>query len=173
MLWSQWLSPLRYLYGAMMTASLGDLTLNCIEEDLVTFYPPPGQTCYDYAANYLATTSGYLVDGSSTTSCQYCTSSTGYDYIQQIGFSNGTKWRDWAITIIWCLSNIFFCYLFTWWVSINTGQVLVTNRFWIGWSRSGHCTRRVKPFASDYKYINEHFFFLLVLFTPTSIILEY
>ncbi|ADV25737.1 ABC transporter PMR5, putative [Cryptococcus gattii WM276] len=114
-----WLSPLRYLYGAMMTASLGDLTLNCIEEDLVTFYPPPGQTCYDYAANYLATTSGYLIDGNSTTSCQYCTSSTGYDYIQQIGFSNGTKWRDWAITIIWCLSNIFFCYLFTWLVKIR------------------------------------------------------
>lgn len=42
---------------------------------------------------------------------------------------------------------------------INTGQVLVVNMFGIGWSRSGHCTRRVKPFASDYEYINEHFFF--------------
>ncbi|OXC58042.1 hypothetical protein C358_06549, partial [Cryptococcus neoformans MW-RSA852] len=114
-----WLSPLRYLYGSMMTASLGDLTLNCIEDDLITFYPPPDQTCYEYAANYLATTSGYLVDGNSTTSCQYCPSSTGYDYIQEMGYSLGTKWRDWAITIIWCLSNILFCYVFTWLVKIR------------------------------------------------------
>ncbi|KIR27505.1 ABC transporter PMR5 [Cryptococcus deuterogattii LA55] len=118
-----WLSPLRYLYSALMTGSLGNLKLECIEEDLVTFYPPSGQTCYEYAANYLATTSGYLVDGNSTTSCQYCASSTGYDYVQQMGYSHGTKWRDWAITIIWCLSNVFFCFLFT----CQNSHVTLTN----------------------------------------------
>ncbi|KIR70520.1 ABC transporter PMR5 [Cryptococcus deuterogattii CA1014] len=118
-----WLSPLRYLYSALMTGSLGNLKLECIEEDLVTFYPPSGQTCYEYAANYLVTTSGYLVDGNSTTSCQYCASSTGYDYVQQMGYSHGTKWRDWAITIIWCLSNVFFCFLFT----CQNSHVTLTN----------------------------------------------
>ncbi|AFR98586.2 ABC transporter PMR5 [Cryptococcus neoformans C23] len=114
-----WLSPLRYLYSALMTAALGNLKLECIEDDLITFYPPSGQTCYEYAAKYLATTSGYLVDDNSTTICQYCASSTGYDYVQQMGYSHGTKWRDWAITIIWCLSNILFCFLFTWAVKIR------------------------------------------------------
>ncbi|TYJ57551.1 hypothetical protein B9479_001633 [Cryptococcus floricola] len=114
-----WLSPLRYLFSALMTSGLSNLELHCRDADLLTFNPPDGQTCGDYAANYIATTSGFLLDADATTSCQFCPSSTGYDYVQNMGYSRGTMWRDWALTIVWCLSNVFFCYLFTWLIKIR------------------------------------------------------
>ncbi|ODO11420.1 hypothetical protein I350_00200 [Cryptococcus amylolentus CBS 6273] len=114
-----WLSPLRYLYGALMTASLVHLPLTCTAKDLITFNPPSGQTCIDYAASYLSTTSGYLVNPDATSACQYCSSSTGSDYVKEMGFSEGTMWRDWALTIVWCISNVAFCFLFTWLIKIR------------------------------------------------------
>ncbi|ODO03503.1 hypothetical protein L198_02350 [Cryptococcus wingfieldii CBS 7118] len=106
-----WLSPLRYLYGALMTPRSSTSHSPAPPKTSSPSTPPSGQTCIDYTASYLSTTSGFLVNPDATSACQYCSNSTGSDYVRQMGFSEGAMWRDWALTIVWCISNVAFCFL--------------------------------------------------------------
>lgn len=122
----------------MMTATLGDVALACRPEDFTVFEPPLGQTCAAYAASFLATATGYLGNPDATSACEYCSSSTGLDYVrsstplfiakrrvanlephlslqvEQMGYRWDRRWSDWAILWIFCLSNVFFIYAVTW-----------------------------------------------------------
>jgi ABC-type multidrug transport system permease subunit len=98
---------------------LGDVALECTEQDLVTFSPPSGQTCFEYAAAFLDATDGYLTNPNATAACSYCQSTSGADYIKNLGYSNDTKWRDWGIFIVFNVSTIALVYFATWFFKIR------------------------------------------------------
>lgn len=101
----------------MMTATLGKVALTCGKQDFTIFEPPSGQTCAAYAADFLQTATGYLENPEATTNCQYCSSSSGMDYVEQMGYRWDRKWSDWSIILLFCVSNVFFIFVFTYiWV---------------------------------------------------------
>ncbi|GAA5820477.1 hypothetical protein JCM11251_005643 [Rhodosporidiobolus azoricus] len=101
-----WLSPLRWLYGAIMTADLSHIAITCSEEELTRFNIPAGETCASYAADFLSTAAGYLANPDATSNCGYCAMKTGEVYISQLGYAWEHIWRDWGIFLLFCFTNI-------------------------------------------------------------------
>jgi len=66
-----YISPVTYLIGGVLSAVLNDVPVVCAPSELVNFDPPNG-TCGAYAAQYLTTAIGYLVNPDANTDCQYC-----------------------------------------------------------------------------------------------------
>jgi ABC-type multidrug transport system permease subunit len=67
-----YISPITYLIGGVLSAVLNNIPVVCTPSELITFDPPSGQTCAAYAADYLNSALGYLVNGNATVDCQYC-----------------------------------------------------------------------------------------------------
>ncbi|OCF57190.1 hypothetical protein L486_04646 [Kwoniella mangroviensis CBS 10435] len=114
-----WLSPLRWFYGSTMESTLSSKAISCAANELTTFAAPSGMTCGEYAAEFLATAAGYLINPAATSSCAYCQLSYGSDYVQSLGYEYDNMWRDWGVLIVHCVSNIAVAYLFTWLIRIR------------------------------------------------------
>lgn len=94
--WYYSVNPLFY-YGEGMTTTLTQsVEVRCSERETFTFLPPSGSTCAEYAGEWLRNATGYLVDGQSTTECQYCRYKDGPSYvsIDTVVF----RWRQCELT---------------------------------------------------------------------------
>jgi ABC-type multidrug transport system ATPase subunit len=93
--WMYWLDPFTYLIGGLLTKILYDVEVTCSSTELTSFSLPAGQTCGQYMAEFFQTGSGYLVDNSSTTICEYCEYSSGSEYAATINLTKDLDgWRD-------------------------------------------------------------------------------
>lgn len=114
-----WLSPLRWFYGGLNAELVTQQTITCTQEQLTRFQPPPGSTCAAYAADFLRTATGYLDNPSATADCGYCQYSTGADYVSNLGYEYGDRWRDWGVGLCFCVSNIAFFYALVWFFKVR------------------------------------------------------
>ncbi|KAJ6127596.1 hypothetical protein N7523_003208 [Penicillium sp. IBT 18751x] len=112
--WIFWVDPLRYFIGGTVSNVLHGVKAHCKDSDLTLFDPPPGSTCYDYAANFLSENVGYLANPNATESCGYCKYSYGDDYAATLDYYHQDRWRDWAVLLGWCLVNMAAIWFFTW-----------------------------------------------------------
>jgi ABC-type multidrug transport system permease subunit len=79
--WYYNVSPLYYLGEGVTTNVLQDLKITCDSAETSIFTPPSGMSCGDYADKFLASATGYLLDRSSTASCEYCRYKDGQSYV--------------------------------------------------------------------------------------------
>jgi ATP-binding cassette subfamily G (WHITE) protein 2 (SNQ2) len=63
---------------------LHSVRVKCAEAELVSFEPPAGSSCNEYAGEWLATARGYIVDGNATDTCQYCPFKSGDEYLDSL-----------------------------------------------------------------------------------------
>lgn len=111
--WITWADPLRYFFGPMVASSLHGVRAVCNRSDLAIFDPPPGQTCSEYVENYSSSNPGYLQNPDANESCAYCPYSVGDDYARTMDFSYDDRWRDWAVFLGFCLTNVVLVFLIT------------------------------------------------------------
>ncbi|KAF2753392.1 hypothetical protein EJ05DRAFT_505033 [Pseudovirgaria hyperparasitica] len=119
-----YVGPFMYWISGVVAMILGDLTIHCMDSELIRFQAPPGDTCATYAQAWLDGTTGYLVNPNATQDCGYCQYSKGEDYLvtRQISVSNA--WRNLGIFALFCVSNYLSVYL---WVYVKS----VKN--WLPW----------------------------------------
>jgi ATP-binding cassette, subfamily G (WHITE), member 2, SNQ2 len=67
-----YISPVTYLIDGVLSAVLNKVPVVCNPSELVSFSPPGGQTCGAYAADFLKSSLGYLVNPDAASDCQYC-----------------------------------------------------------------------------------------------------
>ncbi|KAG8706847.1 hypothetical protein FRC11_007916 [Ceratobasidium sp. 423] len=71
----------------------------------LVFQPPSGQTCLQWAGDFVNATVGYLDNPSATADCRYCSSSVGDDFYVGFDLSSDTQWRDLSIMIEFTVFN--------------------------------------------------------------------
>ncbi|KAG8903275.1 hypothetical protein FRB99_003542 [Tulasnella sp. 403] len=116
--WRSWLyqlSPYTRVVSGLITTELRGLEIVCRPDELVTFDPPSGQTCQQWAGSFVQSFGGYLVDGNATSACQYCQYRVGDEFFVPLNMSYGTRWRD--LGIVWA----FFAF--------NTIVTIVASRY--------------------------------------------
>ncbi|KAI9037656.1 uncharacterized protein KD926_000142 [Aspergillus affinis] len=113
--WIFWTDPMRYFFGGSVGNVLHGLKAKCSPRDFTLFDPPVGQTCGEYVSDFLASSAGYISNPTSTSDCSYCPYSIGDDYSATLDYSYGRKWRDWAVFLGFCLTNIACLYVIMWW----------------------------------------------------------
>ncbi|KAI9817891.1 MAG: hypothetical protein M1827_001010 [Pycnora praestabilis] len=117
--WLYYLNPSTYWIGGVLAATLDGIPVQCQESELAYFNPPSGQTCGNYAANFLSAAPGYLMNPDSTTTCGYCQYSTGNDYLLTLNIEPKDKWGYFGIFLGFVISNMALVYFFIWSVRIK------------------------------------------------------
>ncbi|ODQ64433.1 putative ABC transporter [Nadsonia fulvescens var. elongata DSM 6958] len=104
--WLYQLNPMTRLIAGMVVTELHELPVHCSEEEFLTFMSPAGQTCGEYAADFLASAGGYLRNPAAEGLCQYCRFKVGDDFLATLDYSWDNRWRDLGILIAFVGSNI-------------------------------------------------------------------
>jgi ATP-binding cassette subfamily G (WHITE) protein 2 (SNQ2) len=81
--WRSWMYPLdpfTRLISGMVATELQGRSVHCRPSELQIFQPSGGQTCADYARDFLSMATGYIANPDATEACQYCQYSFGQDF---------------------------------------------------------------------------------------------
>lgn len=79
--WYYKVSPLFYLAEGVTSDLLYGLGISCDVSETSTFQPPANTTCARYAADFLASATGYLLNPDAASDCQYCRYKDGQSYV--------------------------------------------------------------------------------------------
>ena len=80
-------SPVTYLVGDMLSTGLFDSPVNCSELELLTFNPPPFQSCSEYFSAYIAENGGDLLNQASSKLCRLCPVTATSQILQGFGIA--------------------------------------------------------------------------------------
>ncbi|ETN46727.1 uncharacterized protein HMPREF1541_00916 [Cyphellophora europaea CBS 101466] len=110
--WMYWVNPSTWWIGGVLAAVLGDQVVECAQGETTIFNAPPGQTCGDYAGDFIRQGMGYITNPDATSDCGYCPYANGAEYLSTINISPGDKWRDLGIFVVFVFSNWALVYVF-------------------------------------------------------------
>ncbi|KAK9721874.1 ATP-binding cassette transporter snq2 [Basidiobolus ranarum] len=106
--WMYWIDPLHYWVEGLVVNELHDLPVHCNDREFVTFSPPPGQSCLQYASDFLLRAPGYLQNPNDTQICNYCSYAKGNNFYEPLGWSYDNRWRNFGILCGFWIFNILF-----------------------------------------------------------------
>lgn len=117
--WVYYVNPSTWWIGGVLAAMLHDAPIECAPFETARFDVPAGQTCDSYAGSFAQGAGGYLLNPNATADCQYCSLSTGDQYLAQLNVEAGDKWRDFGIFLAFVISNWALVYFFIYTVRIR------------------------------------------------------
>ncbi|CAE6481280.1 unnamed protein product, partial [Rhizoctonia solani] len=103
--WLYQLDPFTRLISGMVSTELHGLKITCSPLEFAVFQPPQGQTCLQWAGDFVNASVGYLDNPDSITDCRYCPYEYGDDFYSGLGISFDTRWRDFGIMIAFTVFN--------------------------------------------------------------------
>lgn len=109
-------SPLTYIISAMLSVGVANHSVQCDEIELLSFQPPPGQTCGDYMAPYNSVAFGAVYNPDATSNCQFCSLSNTNIFLATVDSYYGERWRNLGLIWAYIVFNIGAA-LFIYWVA--------------------------------------------------------
>ncbi|KAJ7596495.1 ABC-2 type transporter-domain-containing protein [Mycena floridula] len=108
--WRDWLyqiSPYTRALAAMISTELTGLVIRCKPDEFAIFDPPStGQTCMDWAGDFVNATTGYLDNPDATSGCRYCVYSKGDEFFLPLNMRFENRWRDCFIMFSFFIFNV-------------------------------------------------------------------
>ncbi|KAL2148073.1 hypothetical protein VTH82DRAFT_2479 [Thermothelomyces myriococcoides] len=115
-----YLNPSSYWVAGVLSATLAGRAVRCTPAEAAHFNPPSGQTCLEFAGDFVRQAGrGYLLNPDATSDCAYCPYVDGTEYLESIGISPDTKWRNFGIFLVFCVTNWMLVYFFIYTVRIK------------------------------------------------------
>ncbi|OJD16727.1 hypothetical protein AJ78_03153 [Emergomyces pasteurianus Ep9510] len=105
--WIYYANPVTWWLRGVLSATLPATQIICSPAELTHFNPPPGQTCTEYAGDFISSVarSGYLTNPDATTDCTYCAYSNGVEYMHTLNVYEGDKWKGFGIFLAFVVIN--------------------------------------------------------------------
>ena len=88
------IDPFTRIIAGMVSTELHGLKIECLAREFHIFEPPSGQTCVEWAGEFVSVAGGYLSNPSATEACAYCQYSVGDEFYRNLGISFDTRSRD-------------------------------------------------------------------------------
>jgi len=107
--WRSWLyqlDPYTRTLSSMLSTELHGLVIKCQSSEFTVFNPPSGQTCQDWAGDFVSAFGGYLDNPSDSQSCRYCQYAVGDEFFTPLNIKYSNRWRDAFILFAFCIFNI-------------------------------------------------------------------
>ncbi|EDK46748.1 conserved hypothetical protein [Lodderomyces elongisporus NRRL YB-4239] len=102
-------SPYTYFIQNLVSSFLHGRTIRCSDKELAFFDPPSGQTCAEFAGDFLKRAGGYLQDPNATSNCGYCQFNNADQYLSTIGVKFSYRWRNVGFFFTYIFFNIIIC----------------------------------------------------------------
>lgn len=81
------------------------LAIRCKPDEFATFNPPSGQTCAQYAQDFVDVFGGYIDNLTDSVACRYCQFSVGNEFFEPLNIRYGNRWRDAFILFAFVVFN--------------------------------------------------------------------
>ncbi|KAL4941454.1 hypothetical protein BDV06DRAFT_194537 [Aspergillus oleicola] len=119
--WMYYVNPVTWWIRGAIAAIFPSVEIQCSTTESTHFNPPPGQTCGNYALNFVNNVagSGYLANPDATSDCQYCQYANGTEYMSTLNVHDGDKWRSFGIYLAFVIVNWFLVYFFIYTVRVK------------------------------------------------------
>ena len=119
--WMYYVNPTTWWMRGVLSAVLPDVPIECATQEATHFNPPPGQTCAQYAGEFVSQIAkvGKLIDPNATSDCQYCPYVSGEEYMQNLNVHRGDKWRSFGIFLAFVIINWLLVYFFIYTVRVR------------------------------------------------------
>ncbi|KAL6855609.1 ATP-binding cassette transporter snq2 [Amphichorda felina] len=111
--WMYWLSPFHYLLEGFLGAAIHKQPVECADNELAKFDPPPGKTCEEYAGPYTEQAGGYVRTGAGGM-CEFCQYANGDQFGRGFSVYYSHIWRDFGIFCAFIVFNYAVVYFATW-----------------------------------------------------------
>ena len=111
--WMYWLSPFHYLLEGFLGAAIHKQPVECADNELAKFGPPPGKTCEEYAGPYTKQAGGYVRTGAGGM-CEFCQYANGDQFGRGFSVYYSHIWRDFGIFCAFIVFNYAVVYFATW-----------------------------------------------------------
>jgi ATP-binding cassette, subfamily G (WHITE), member 2, SNQ2 len=97
--WLYQLNPYTRSLTALVSTELHGLVIQCKGDEFSVFSPPSGQTCQQWAGDFVSLAGGYLNNPNATSDCQYCQYAVGDQYFTPLNIEYSNRWRDTGILV--------------------------------------------------------------------------
>ncbi|KAM5536016.1 hypothetical protein V8D89_010274 [Ganoderma adspersum] len=104
--WLYQLNPYSRTLSSMLSTELHGLVIRCKADELIRFTPPSGQTCQQWAGEFVTAFRGYLENPNATDECAYCQYSRGEDFFEPLNIKYSNRWRDVWILFAFSVFNL-------------------------------------------------------------------
>ncbi|CAL5868611.1 uncharacterized protein PFLUO_LOCUS2838 [Penicillium psychrofluorescens] len=117
--WMYYVNPVTWWLRGVLSAVLPAVQVQCAPQESTHFTPPPGQTCEQYAGNFVheIAKAGYLTESDGV--CQYCPYKNGAEYMAQLNVHVNDKWRCFGIFLAFVIINWLLVYFFIYTVRVR------------------------------------------------------
>jgi ATP-binding cassette subfamily G (WHITE) protein 2 (PDR) len=118
------LSPFTYLVDGMLSVGLANTDVVCQARELLHLNPLKGMTCDEFLQPFIAGAGGYLVNGSDTADCLYCSIAHTNDVLARLSASYSHRWRNFGILQAYVLFNAAMAVFIYWLARVpkNSGK---------------------------------------------------
>jgi ABC-type multidrug transport system ATPase subunit len=119
--WMYYVNPTTWWMRGVLSAVLPDVQIECTTQEATHFNPPPGQTCQQYAGDFVSNVAkvGKLINPNAMSDCSYCPYETGADYMANLNVHDGDKWRCFGIFLAFVIINWALIYFFIYTVRVR------------------------------------------------------
>ncbi|KAJ3158179.1 hypothetical protein HDU86_003134 [Geranomyces michiganensis] len=108
--WSSWIYhivPMRYFAEGVIGNELGGVAVTCTESESTAIIPPSGLTCGQYFTPFFAAGGpGQIVSQTATDLCHYCFYRVGDNFMDNLTWSYGNRWRNFGILCGFWMFNL-------------------------------------------------------------------
>lgn len=94
------------LVELLVSNSYGHMEIRCAPAEFVQLTPPAGKTCSQYLDPFISFAGGYLVDGSSTSTCTFCPMNSSDQYLATVNIFFDHRWRDLGLLCAYVIFNV-------------------------------------------------------------------
>ncbi|RAQ99645.1 opaque-specific abc transporter cdr3 [Stemphylium lycopersici] len=115
-------NPFTYLVSSFMAVALGQAPAYCADNEFQTFFPPEGQTCGAYMAEYIEMAGGYLRDAQARGQCSFCQMDSTNQFLERIHASWETRWRDFGLLWVYVAFNVAAAITLYWLCRVPKGK---------------------------------------------------
>ncbi|KAJ1731752.1 ATP-binding cassette transporter snq2, partial [Coemansia biformis] len=117
--WMYFMSPYTFYIEGLITNNLHQMPMHCTLSELMTFTPPSGMTCGEFAGAWAQNANGYIANYLGVKSCHYCPYKLGDEYYARLDWSFVHRWRNFCIIIGFTAFNILFTVFMTRFYKVN------------------------------------------------------
>lgn len=99
-------SPMTYFTSAIISTGTAGVPIVCSPAEILTFNPPPSQSCAQYLAEYLQLEGGNLLNPDRVRECRLCPASNTDSVLALLGIYYSDRWRNLGITLAYSVFNV-------------------------------------------------------------------